>query len=458
MNASRMKSMKEKVIELFKDKDEKNLLINIGLAFGIKGISLFISFFSMPLYIKYFNNNEVLGFWYTVLAILNWIVIFDFGLGNGLRNSLTEALALGNVEKAKKYISSTYGILTLIVLPVCIVGVIILGLVDINSFFNIDPELISKNTMLISVVILFCGICLSFVLKTINYIIYAVQKSSINNFISLITSIIPLVFILFFKGNNIEVNLLALTIVHVLAVNIPLLFASGILFKSKILFGCMPSFKYFNINTAKGMFKFGVQFFLAQMFFMILTSTNEIIITKMFSAENVVEYSIYVRLFTVIGSLFMLVLTPIWSKVTKDLAEKKYYKIYRTNHFLYILSILAGVCEIVMVLCSQFVVNIWLQDEAIIIHYPTALIFAFYGMMYIFTAVLNTIANGMNDLRTQIVFYGIGVVLKIPVIYVLSCYVLNWNVVVLYNGIVFFIFCIFQMIWIERKLKQLISK
>jgi O-antigen/teichoic acid export membrane protein len=260
-----------------------------------------------------------------------------------------------------------------------------------------------------------------------------------------------------FKGEDMEQNLIALTIVHVLAVNGPLLITSVLLFKSKILKVCAPSLKHFDITTAKSMFSFGMQFFMAQIFFMIMTSTNEILIARMFSSAAVVEYSIYYRLFTVVGSLFMFALTSLWSKVTKDLAQKKYKKILRTNRFLYVLSALALVGEFVMVLCCQFVINIWLQEDAIKVFYPTALIFAFYGGMYIFNVVLTTVANGMADLKTQIIFYGSGAVLKVPCVYLMSVKIGHWNTVMLYNAIVFAVFCVFQLLWVERRLKKLMA-
>lgn len=439
-----------------KDKDERNLIINIILAFAVKGISLFISLFSMPLYIKYFNNNEVLGLWYTILSLLNWVLICDLGLGNGLRNRLTEALALNDNTKAKKYISSTYVALAAVIIPVSIIGTVLLKFVDLNNFLKIDSAVISEDVLYTSVVLLFLGVCLSFVLKVVNSIIYAVQKSSLNNILALITSALPLLYIVLFKGSgNMEENLLALTVVHIVAVNVPLFIASIVLFKSKQLRYCSPSIKQYDFKTAKSMLSFGVQFFLAQIFFMFLTSTNEIIITRFFSSADVVNYSIYYRIFTVVGSLFMLALTPLWSKITKDLTEKKYRRIQQTNRFLYALSALAFLGEFVVALCSQFVINIWLGESAITVHYPTAFIFALYGGFYIFNVVLTTIANGMADLRTQIIFYGIGSVLKIPVIYLMSLANNNWNIVVLYNAIVLIVFCIFQFIWIERILKKL---
>lgn len=440
---------------ILKDKDEKNLINNIVMAFIVKGLALFISVFSMPQYIKYFDNDEVLGLWYTILSLLSWVLICDLGLGNGLRNRLTEALAVGDIEKAKNYVSSTYAALIVVVSLITIIGGFVISVVDLNSFFNISTQVVSPKTLTIAVLILFVGVCLSFVLKTINSVIYAIQKSSLNNIIALITSVIPLAYIVLFKGDNIEQNLINLTIVHIISLNLPLLLASLVLFSTKTLRKCMPSYKNVDFVTAKGMLGFGMQFFLAQIFFMFLTTTNEIFITKMYSASKVVDYSIYFKLFTVIGSLFMLALTPLWSKVTKDFAQKKYDKIIKTNRVLYGLSSLAAVAQFIMVVFLQFVINIWLQDEAITVHYPTAIIFAFYGGVYIFNIVLTTVANGLGELKTQIWFYGLGSLLKIPTIFFLSSKIDNWSIIVLYNGIVLLVFCVFQFVWIERRIKKL---
>ena len=440
------------------DKDDKNVITHIAIAFFVKGISLFVSLFSTPLYIKYFDNNVVLGLWYTVLSLLSWIQLCDLGLGNGLRNSLTEALAFGEKDKSRRLISSTYAALSAVIAPIMVIGCITISLFDFNLFLNVSESLVSPKTMRIAITILFVGVCLNFVLKTINVVFYAIQKSSVNNVIALVSSIVPLVYILIFNGKSLESNLISLTVVHVVATNLPLLFAGIIIFKKDGFKDLTPNIRSCDFKTAKGMLGVGAQFFLAQIFFMFLISSNEIIITKMFSSEVVVEYSIYFKLFTVVGSLFMLALTPLWSKVTKDLAQKKYLKIQKVNRLLYALSALAIVAEFIMVLVLQFVVDIWLGDERIIVSNSIGLIFAFYGGMYILNVVLTTVANGMGNLKTQIVFYGVGSALKIPVIYALSKTFDHWSIVVFYNALILMMFCAFQLIWIEKIIQKNIKE
>ena len=80
---------------------------NILAVFFLKGISVVISFLFVPLAIK-FLGTEKYGIWLTVSSVIAWINIFDFGLGNGLRNKLVEAITLKKNHLAKTYVSTSY--------------------------------------------------------------------------------------------------------------------------------------------------------------------------------------------------------------------------------------------------------------------------------------------------------------------------------------------------------------
>lgn len=84
--------------------NSKRLFNNIVGAFVIKGIGLLINFFTIPMYMKYFSSAGILGVWYTILSILSWILTFDLGIGNGLRNHLVGPL----VRKDKKQIKHIF--------------------------------------------------------------------------------------------------------------------------------------------------------------------------------------------------------------------------------------------------------------------------------------------------------------------------------------------------------------
>ncbi|EOU1150939.1 hypothetical protein AB8J25_001843 [Clostridium perfringens] len=70
----------------------KKVIINIINGIGIKGGAILIAFFTTPAYMRYFENESILGVWFTILSVLSWILNFDLGIGNGIRNRLVKTL------------------------------------------------------------------------------------------------------------------------------------------------------------------------------------------------------------------------------------------------------------------------------------------------------------------------------------------------------------------------------
>src|SRR6476646_9497261 len=91
-----------------------NIKKNIIGLFVIRGCSIAISFILVPLTIRYVNPTQY-GIWLTLSSIVAWFSFFDIGFGNGLRNKFAEAIAKGDTELAKIYISTTYAILSIVI-------------------------------------------------------------------------------------------------------------------------------------------------------------------------------------------------------------------------------------------------------------------------------------------------------------------------------------------------------
>ena len=103
----------------------RNIVQNKNIVFGIafKGISIFLNFLIVPILILFLGKVEY-GVWITIFSIVNWIFTFDLGIGQGLRNKLTEALSVNDLEKASQIISTSYVFITLFSLLIFILGII----------------------------------------------------------------------------------------------------------------------------------------------------------------------------------------------------------------------------------------------------------------------------------------------------------------------------------------------
>ena len=439
----------------FKFTNENNRIIinNVLGAFIVKGGALFISLFTLPAYIKYFNNQQILGLWFTMLSVLMWVLTFDLGIGNGLRNRIVHALVNKDSLLAKRYISSSYIIMGLLVFIVLCLSTLLFRFINWNTFFNIPTNIASENTMYITVCIVFGGIMLQFFLKLITSILYAIQKSAIVNLLSLCSSIIILVYVSFAKTSDISTNLIHLSIVHVLAVNIPLLLISILVF-SRELKDSRPNIKYFGADYARDVMKLGGIFLWVQIMYMLITATNEFLISWLAKPEMVVEYQIYNKLFTLIGTIFTLALTPIWSAVTKAVFENNYSWIRKLYKVMKIMVILAIVCEFGLVLILEIVINFWLGDNAIQINYLYSIVFAISGSIFIWIGAITSIANGFSALRTQVIYMTIGAVIKFPLAWLLVSALNSWIGVIIANIFSLILYCVIQPFWLNRFLDK----
>lgn len=429
----------------------RRMINNIVASFIVKGAGLLINFFAIPLYMKYFENNSILGVWFTILSILSWVLTFDLGIGNGLRNKLVEPLAKNDINKIKEYLSSSYIILGIGSIAIAIIGLTLIYSIDLHSFFNINKNIIDLKVLRLSLLISFLGISIQFFLKLVLSILNAMEKTAFSNFVVLLSNIINLIYLLMKSSGNDAEKLFKLSIVYSLSVNIPLLVCTIIIF-STLFKGMIPRLKYFDKNLAVAVLNLGSSFFLIQMLFMIITSSNEFFISNVFGAEKVVEFQVYNKIYYTIITLYSLITNPIWSAVTRSFIEGKIEWIKKLYKKLMIISFIISACVIFVGFFFQSIVNIWLGKNSIIIRFDYIVAFTFYIIVMIFVFSLNSIANGIQSLKPQIVGYSFSVIFKIIIIYSLNNYFNNWIVVIWINSLTLLPYVLWQCVDLKKKL------
>ncbi len=450
---------KMEILQKFRQLSDKDRILfqNVLGAFVVKGLSLVVSLFTLPAYMRFFQDQNVLGVWYTVLSVLTWVLNFDLGVGNGLRNKLALALAVNDQERARQVISSAYFMIGGLMLVLTAAGLGLIPLADWNRFFNVEADLISGETLAQVVRYAFIGIALQFFLRLISSILYALQKSAVNNAISLVTSVLLLVFVLLAPAGAPADSLKLFSLGYVFCANLPLAAATVMVFWGPLK-DCRPGRRWVNASCAKGVLSLGGMFFFCQIFYMVITNTNEFFITQYTDPANVVEYQIYNKLFTLVGTLFMLGLTPVWSAVSRAVAEEDYLWLRRVNRQLLWLTAAAAAAEFAILPFLQILVDLWLGPEAIAIRYDYALIFALFGTAMIAQTTVSAIASGTGRIKLQMLCYGLGVVVKVVVID-LGCRLTGeWIVVVLANALVLLPYCILQQLDLTRYIRRKLSE
>lgn len=434
-------------------KDDKNVLTNILGAYFIRGAAILLSLFSMPAYIRYFDNQIVLGIWYTMLSILNWIMMFDLGIGNGLRNRITVTLTQKNKKETQEYITSAYVSIFFLALLVAMIYYVIQKYINWNDVFNVSEDIIPATTLRICMFIIVIGVLIRFVLGLISSILYALQKSMINNFLTLLTNLLLYIYILIAPHSSIAENLIGLSIAHVFLSNFPLLIVSLIIFL-KPLKEMRVKFSSFRIDKARDVVKTGTILLWLQIVAMVVLSTHAFLITKFCGPEFVVDYNIYYKVYGTMASLITLTLTPIWSAVTKAQAENNYAWIIKIHKLLMFLPLVTFLLDLMTLPILQIFFDIWLNTETITVTLLPMFAMSLFNTMYVWQQVNTNISNGLGEFKTQSVLMSLAAIIMVPLSYALSKFLDDWSGVLIACAISLVPYCLIQPLMTIKVLKN----
>ena len=229
----------------------KNYIKQIKGSFIFKGLAIFASFLSIPLMIKYLGVEQY-GVWSTLLSIVSWIVLFDIGIGNGLRNKISESLAQNNKQEAHNYISTAYTIIGSISVILILIFLLASEYIPWQKVFNITSISNQELQSVVNITAIF--LFLNFWLSLINQVFNGFQKTSLvvfNQFLSNIFSLLA-VFILY---TFYESSLIKLSFTYGISLILSSLILSFWFYKKNREF--IPKIKFFGLNFIKSIISLG---------------------------------------------------------------------------------------------------------------------------------------------------------------------------------------------------------
>ena len=361
----------------------------------VKGGNILVGFMMVPLTISYVSEEQY-GIWLTLSSIVLWFSFFDFGLGNGLRNKLAEAMANDDFELSRIYVSSAYAIIGLVSALVFLVFLLINPFLNWANLLNASQSLRAELSMVAFVV--FSFFCLSFVLKLIYMIFTADQKPSMTGFFNFVSNLISLI-IIFILIKTTSGSLFYLSLALGLTPVIVLLFANMFFF-SKDYKQFAPAIKYVQPKYFKNLISLGMQFFFIEIAVMIMYSTDNVIIAQIFSPKEVVPYNIAYKYFSLAEQGFAILCMPFWSAFTEAYIKKEMDWIKSTIAKLYnYWKWLVGV-SVVMIFGANLFYYLWVPQ----IHVPILLTIcmALFVVINSWGRVHVSFINGISKIRLQL--------------------------------------------------------
>ncbi|MDX8335951.1 lipopolysaccharide biosynthesis protein [Candidatus Cetobacterium colombiensis] len=389
--------------------------LSLGFIYKILGMGL--SYISVPLFLEYLGEKDY-GLWMVIFSTISWIFMFDLGIGNGLKNKLTQCLVEKNILEAKKYITTGYIVLSVIALVIFIVGFLGIQIFNIKNLLSLDNynEYFLKKLILIVFVITI----LNFIVGLYKIFYIAEHNSTIGNFSNLLFQSFFLCLLIILK----KINLISLINIGIIYPGINLII--GIFFTVKYFKKhkeLIPKFQYFDKEKIKSIGGTGIEFFIIQISMLIILTTDNLIITKLLGVEAVTPYNIISKLFQSFLVLSGIILMPLWTLFLDAYLKKDKKWILKTLKKLNILYLILCIGILITIFLTPLITKIWLQKT---IEFPKYLIL-FWGMFIlirVYGDIYMYFVNGIGKIRLQTILYVIGAIVNVP----LSIYfVKNFN-------------------------------
>lgn len=381
---------------------------NIFALLVLKGYSVAISLALIPLTLKLLDEYQY-GVWITIFNVLSWISIFDIGIGNGLRNRFSEALAIGNFKEAKAYVSTAYFLMMGISILLIVLFLIPWFLVEWTIVFNV-PEYLGQDLFFLVGVAFFLT-SMQFTIKLIGTLLTASHQPSISALIGTISNTLIFLAFLFLKPLATD----SLFVVGLVYTGIPLLvfLVASFYFFTHQFSEFSPSIKFFNKGKVESLFSLGSQFFIIQIAVVVIFSTDSLIITHTLSPKEVTSYNIVLRYFGIVTMTAGILMTPFWSAYTEAASKNDFNWIKLTLKKQLKLMLYVFLLVLVLLLSSKWLIPLWLQEKMVLS--PLLLIgMAGFAIISVWNNIFSYLLNGLSLTRVQTYTSVIGTIINIP--------------------------------------------
>lgn len=368
----------------------------------VQGGTLLIT---VPLTIHYLGN-ERFGLWMTISSVLAMAAFADFGLGNGVLNTVATAYGKDDVKGIRSAISSGMAVLAAIATGVLVLYFSIYRFVSWGDFFRVSSPQARLEAGPALTVFVVCFV-LNIPLDVVQRVQLGMQRGYRNGLWQMSGSVFGLSGVLVGIWLHVSLPVLVMAI------------AGGPLFATSLnaihFFGVIrkdlrPSLNLVSRDVIAKIAKLGGLFFVLQLGVAVAFSADNFIIARTLGAVHVPEYSIPQRLFGFISMIVAMLVGPLWPAYGEAISRGDIGWVRKTlKGSLSLVFVAALAASSLLLLLAPRVIRLWVGTS---IHPPFILLLGF-SIWTVMDCCGNTVAmflNGASIMRFQVIiscFFGI---------------------------------------------------
>lgn len=389
--------------------DERNgfsrkIRANTIANYFFRGIVLLISLLYSRYVLGYLGNG-VYGMWITATTITSWMNALDFGIGNGLRNELAKAYAENDVSKQNSLIARAFVNLCKVSSLLFVIATVIAEILIAVGWLEAELRFPMHINNLF--------FCINLVLGLANSIAYSFQKSWIVSLFSLLSQATKLLSVFALIALTFSPNLVVFSLVNGGTLTVCYIILILTLWKC-LKFSIIPPKNSVSTFWKDSVVSSGLKFFILQICGVVLYYTDNLIIKNILGNEAVTKYSFITTVYDTGNNIFSILLVSLWSAVTYAAAKADYKWIRREEKRMVWFWGGYSVGVVVVSIMLNWIIRIWLKDNAVHYELPLVLLFGIYTIITGFEYIFISITNGLGRLKIQMVTNIIAAVINIP--------------------------------------------
>jgi O-antigen/teichoic acid export membrane protein len=380
-----------------------------GAATLARVVQIGTSLVTVPLTLKYLGN-ERFGLWMTISSVLAMASFADFGVGNGVLNTVAKAFGKDDVEGIRKAVSNGFALLSSIATGLLVLFFTVYRFVNWANFFRVvSPQARLEAGPALAVFAICFALNIS--MDVVQRVQLGLQQGyryglwqlcgSTMGFIGVITGI--------WLHVSLPVLVIAIAGAPILATTM-----NAVHFFGFVRPDLLPSRARISRDVISQIARLGGLFFVLQMVVAVSFSADNFIIARTLGAVNVPEYSIPQRMFQLIAMMSSMLVAPLWPAYSEAISRGDLRWVRKTlRRSLLIVLAATSAAAGTLLLLSHRILHLWVGSR---IHPPMLLLLglAIWTVMSCCGEAVAMFMNGGEVIRFQLMVapvFGVGCVI-----------------------------------------------
>lgn len=400
----------------------KTNIYNYLIQFG----SIFFNLLLFSLLLKNLGEYKF-GVWQTILSIITYTSLLNFGFGNGLRNSISKYYVVNDIKSIGNIIAQTIiKISKYVILFILIFFPLYIYFFSSSFFFNDINSLDLNLEIKYSIAIYLLFFIVNIITSLSSSIAFGIGKSYLPGFFNLLYIFIVSIFLYILKDIYKE-NLYFIALLFGIGqfLSNVILFVY-ILLKNNIILNFKDEINLKEINSTSGMF------FIAQLLSIIFITSDNIIISKILGPDQTAQYSIIAKIYFTLITLFSVLLIKFWNEVTMLFSKNEFVLIKKNIRVLFYITFVVLFIGLGLAVMHEKILKLWFGND---INFKGLtilpfILFSIFTFLHCINAIFINLQNGLGDLKIQIISMIIMIVIMLVGIFILNKYE-NYNYLII---------------------------